>query len=83
MHLDWWTKSMLTMIAVALSVIAWKLPLIEASHAQHDGCGSSNRNPCYIASGGPFSKSDLVVHIDNASSIAVERPTLRFAARAS
>ena len=52
MHLDLWTKSMLTMIAIALSVIAWKLPLIEAGHAQLGGCGSNSGNPCYIAGNG-------------------------------
>jgi hypothetical protein len=48
MRLDLWTKAMLTMIAIALSVIAWKLPLIETGHAQLGGCGSSDHDPCYV-----------------------------------
>jgi hypothetical protein len=60
--LDWWTKRMVTMIAIALSVIAWKLPLIGAGYAQSD-CGRGEGNPCYIAASG---QRGLKVTIDNA-----------------
>jgi hypothetical protein len=39
---DLWTKSLLTVAAISLAVIAWKLP-------QRDGCGESRILPCYMS----------------------------------
>jgi hypothetical protein len=49
MNLDFWTRAMLTLIAVSLAVIAWKLPMLGASYAQV-GCGMFD-NPCFISTG--------------------------------
>ena len=48
MNLDYWTKAVLTLMAISLAVIAWKLPMSGTSYAQV-GCGSFD-NPCYIGS---------------------------------
>jgi hypothetical protein len=34
MPVDFWTKMALTLIAVSLAVIAWKLPVADVGHAQ-------------------------------------------------
>jgi hypothetical protein len=39
---DLWTKSLLTVAAISLAVIAWKLP-------QSGGCGESRILPCYMS----------------------------------
>jgi hypothetical protein len=46
MPVDFWTKMALTLIAVSLAVIAWKLPVADVGHAQ---MGSASSAPCYIA----------------------------------
>jgi hypothetical protein len=35
MPVDFWTKMALTLIAVSLAVIAWKLPVADVGHAQN------------------------------------------------
>ena len=45
-------KWALTLIAVSLAVIAWKLPFADLGHAQTGTCGSSSSAPCYIANNG-------------------------------
>jgi len=53
MKLDVWTRAVLTLIAVSLAVIAWKLPISGTSYAQV-GCGAFD-NPCFISTGAqPF-----------------------------
>lgn len=49
MKLDLWTRVVLTLTAVSLAVIAWKLPMSGTSYAQV-GCGAID-NPCYIGTG--------------------------------
>jgi len=49
MTLDPWTRAVLTLIAVSLAIIAWKLPMSGPSYAQV-GCGMFD-NPCVIATG--------------------------------
>jgi hypothetical protein len=63
MPVDLWTKLVLTLIAVSLAVIAWKLPLANISHAQMGMCGSASATPCYIANN---SGDGLKVQITNA-----------------
>ena len=48
MSVDLWTKMVLTIIAVCLAVIAWKLPVADVGHAQMGTCGSTNSAPCHI-----------------------------------
>jgi len=48
MPVDVWTKMALTLIAVSLAVIAWKLPFADGSHAQTGTCGSTGSAPCYV-----------------------------------
>ena len=45
---DIYSKAIFTVIAIALSVIAWKLPVTSTAHAVGDGCGKDFNNPCYI-----------------------------------
>jgi hypothetical protein len=52
MHLDVWTKIVLTVIALALAVIAWKLPISGSSYAQSGVCGGTGFNPCYVSTAG-------------------------------
>jgi hypothetical protein len=52
MHLDLWTKIVLTVIAFALAVIAWKLPISGSSYAQGGVCGGTGFNPCYVSTAG-------------------------------
>jgi hypothetical protein len=52
MPLDPWTKIVLTVIALALTVIAWKLPMSESSYAQGGVCGGTGFNPCYVSTAG-------------------------------
>ena len=52
MPLDPWTKIVLTVIALALAVIAWKLPISESSYAQSGVCGGTGFNPCYVSTAG-------------------------------
>lgn len=49
MKLDFWTRAVLTLIAISLAVIAWKLPMAGPSYAQV-GCGMFD-NPCIISTG--------------------------------
>jgi hypothetical protein len=60
MPVDFWTKMALTLIAVSLAVIAWKLPVADVGHAQ---MGSASSAPCYIANN---SNDALKVQIINA-----------------
>jgi hypothetical protein len=62
MPVDLWTKMALTLIAVSLAVIAWKLPFADVGHAQPGTCGA-NSAPCYIANN---SNDALKVQIINA-----------------
>ena len=62
MPLDLWTKMTLTIIAVSLAVIAWKLPFTDIGHAQMGTCGSASSAPCHIAADG----YGLKVQITNA-----------------
>jgi hypothetical protein len=48
MATDRYTKSVLTVIAVALAVIALQ-NLIPTARAQVDRCGDATSNPCYVA----------------------------------
>jgi len=43
MSVDLWTKMALTLIAVSLAVIAWKLPFAEVGHAQMGRVGAPAR----------------------------------------
>jgi len=52
MPIDVWTKMALTLIAVSLAVIAWKLPLADVGHAQMGTCGSTSTAPCHITVSG-------------------------------
>jgi hypothetical protein len=49
MTIDWYTKGVLTVIAVALAAIAWQNAATPAS-ALGRGCGEK-MNPCYIQTG--------------------------------
>jgi hypothetical protein len=50
---DLYTKTIMTLIAVALSVIAWKLPSVNTAAAQFgsSGCGTAG-SPCYVTNSG-------------------------------
>jgi hypothetical protein len=48
MSVDLWTKIALTIIAVSLAVIAWKMPFADVGHAQMGTCGSTGSAPCHI-----------------------------------
>jgi len=61
MSVDLWTKMALTLIAVCLAVIAWKLPFTDVGHAQMGACGTSSA-PCHITNNGDA----LKVQITNA-----------------
>jgi hypothetical protein len=51
MKSDFWTRGVLTLIALSLAVIAWKLPMSGTSYAQIGlGCGAYDK-PCYISAG--------------------------------
>jgi hypothetical protein len=63
MPVDFWTKMALTLIAVSLAVIAWKLPVADVGRAQMGTCGSASSAPCYIANN---SNDALKVQIINA-----------------
>lgn len=46
---DKYTKGVLTVIAIALSVIAFRGPLASSSaFALGEGCGDGRYNPCYV-----------------------------------
>jgi hypothetical protein len=62
MSVDLWTKIALTVIAVSLAVIAWKLPFADVGHAQIGACGVSSSAPCHVATNGEA----LKVQITNA-----------------
>ena len=49
MKLDFWTRAVLTLIAISLATIAWKLPMSGTSYAQL-GCGTFD-NPCVVSTG--------------------------------
>ena len=44
MPTDIYMRAVVTVIAISLAVIAWKLPLINVGHAQSGNCGSSERS---------------------------------------
>jgi hypothetical protein len=48
MPTDLWTKMALTLIAVSLAAIAWKLPFADVGHAQMGTCGSTSSAPCHV-----------------------------------
>jgi hypothetical protein len=48
MPVDLWTKMALTLIAVSLAVIAWKLLFADVSHAQMAACGGTPSSPCHV-----------------------------------
>ena len=62
MSVDLWTKMALTLIAVSLAVIAWKLPFADVGRAQTGTCGSTSSAPCHITNNGDA----LKVQITNA-----------------
>jgi hypothetical protein len=45
MSVDLWTKIALTVIAVSLAVIAWKLPFADVGHAQRRRAQSTDHKP--------------------------------------
>jgi hypothetical protein len=47
MTTDRYTKTVLTVIAIALSVIALRMSFSDSARAMGDGCGD-RINPCYI-----------------------------------
>jgi hypothetical protein len=49
--LDWYSKAVFTVIAIALSVIAWKGVggVVRPAWAQSESCGYTSLNPCHIA----------------------------------
>ena len=47
MPTDIYMRAVVTVIAISLAVIAWKLPLINVGHAQGGDCGSSS-SPCNV-----------------------------------
>ena len=49
MKIDLYTKAVLTIIALALSVIALRGTFSGTAYALGDGCGNSLRNPCYVS----------------------------------
>jgi hypothetical protein len=54
--IDRYTKFILTIIALALVVIASRLLVVSAPAGAADlgqGCGSDSRHPCYVAGWGP------------------------------
>ena len=51
-HVDSWTRVVLTVIACSLAVIAWKMPMAGTSYAQVGMCGGTGFNPCYVATAG-------------------------------
>jgi hypothetical protein len=48
---DWYSRVVFTVIAVALSVIALKMPTGAGAYALQQGCGSSPSDPCYVTNG--------------------------------
>ena len=58
--LDLWTKMTLTIIAVSLAVIAWKLPFTNIGRAQMGTCGSTSSAPCHIATDGDGLKVQII-----------------------
>ena len=60
MPLDLWTKMALTIIAVSLALIAWKLPFTDVGHAQMGMCGSTSSAPCHIATDGDGLKVQII-----------------------
>lgn len=61
---DFYMRAVVTVIAISLAVIAWKLPLINVGHAQlSEPCGGS-ASPCHIKTS---IRDPLNVRIENAS----------------
>jgi len=49
MPIDLYTRVVLTVIAISLAFIAWKLPFTNVGLAQYASCGISPSDPCYIS----------------------------------
>ncbi len=63
--MDKYTKAIFTVIAIALAVIAFKLPMTGIVHAQlGDGCGRSSIDPCYVDYKGPQGLSVFVTNLN-------------------
>lgn len=63
--LDWYSKTVLTIIAIALSVIAIRGPFLASpATAQSDACGSVS-DPCYVTVDGTVAVEGAV-DINNA-----------------
>ncbi len=70
--MDRYTKAVLTVIAVALSVIAFRMVGTETANAQANACGESAGRPCYVVATNKFDDR-MTVRIDNwPSSFRVE-----------
>ena len=55
MTTDRYTRTVLTVIAIALSVIAVRMNFSDTAGAAGKGCGDSSSNPCYFTSNDPLS----------------------------
>jgi hypothetical protein len=62
--MDRYTKGVLTVIAVALSVIAFRLGGTATATAQSASCGESSTRACYVIATNKFD-DDLTVRISN------------------
>lgn len=63
--MDRYTKGVLTVIAVALSVIAFRMVGGDAATAQSAAnCGESSARPCYVVATNKFDER-MTVRIDN------------------
>lgn len=58
---DWYSRLVFTVIAIALSVIAVKMPIGSAYALGGEACGNI-LNPCYVAASG---RSGLDVNVTN------------------
>ena len=64
--MDKYTKTIFTVIAVALAVIAFKLPITNTARALGDGCGDTATYPCYVDYGAvAFGQHGLKVFVTN------------------
>jgi hypothetical protein len=62
--MDRYTKGVLTVIAVALSAIAFRMVGTDAATAQSSSCGETSTRACYVVATNKFD-DDLTVRISN------------------